>query len=44
LKVLTTLYIDFDIKFDRAELIQYVTNLFEHDHREDNQTLGIDIL
>lgn len=44
MKILTTLYFDYDVKFDRGEYIAHVTGIFSRDHPQENFCLGTDLL
>lgn len=44
LKILTTLYFDYEVKFDRGEYILHVFNLLYKDHPSENSQLANDML
>ena len=44
LKVLSQVYFDHDIQYDRKDFVSYIYILFANDHHSDDLSFGIDLL
>ncbi len=44
MKMLTSVYFDYEVKFDRGELIQHIFGLINNDHPRENVALTTDII
>lgn len=42
--MLSTLYFDYEVKFDRGEMIQHLFTLFNNEHSAENVSLGTEMV